>query len=887
MSDCLQEHRFLFDNMSQGVFFQNADGSLHDVNPAALAIFGTSRDRLAVCPPGHPEWGVIRENGAPLPPEEFPSLVSLRTGERITDFVAGVFNPERQEFVWLQMNSTPMFMGEETLPYRVVVTLHDLSSLRAAMLSVKDSEARFRSFVENSSDVIFILDTSGTFRFVSPSWERHFGYPTDKVLERPFAPVVHPDDVQPCFDYLTQVMATGQAATSPRYRVKCADGSWKLFIANGSRFVDSKGEMLFHGIGRDISEQEHTLALLKASEERFRSIMALSPDIISVITEDGVLAFNSPAAFRIHGYTEEEMVGRNTFELIHPEDRSCVSAVMQKLLSNPSERVSVQYRYLNKDGMYNWMEATASNHISNPHIGGLIVISRDISDRKSTENLLRESEERFRTIIAQSPISMAVVSMEGTIEYINNCAISTFGYQPEDIPHMNDWWRQAYPDPAYREQVIAQWMGLVEKAIAEENRNIERREYQVTCKDGTVKTMLIFGVLIVGKVFVMFEDITELKDAEKELRKNEERYRRFIATANEGISITDRDYNITYVNNRLAEMLGYEPEELIGFPVAQLLPPEEQAGFQIQVEKRKNGIAGRRECGHLRKDGSLVWLLTSSSPIMDEAGLFQGCFAMFTDLTASNEAKKELQKAHDELEVRVKERTAALARANERIKLMTFEMLRAEERERSRIAGELHDQVGQSLILAKMKLDMLASELDSDAESNRAREISRLLDRSLHDIRTLIFAMRPPMLDSAGLKAALERLCASLMDDYNLKIAFSCSLRSLPLAAEKRYSLYMAVRELLMNVIRHADTDFANLEITGEDGRIIIRVIDRGAGFSQSDAANKHTAASGFGLFNVKRRIEQLGGDMVIDSSPDRGTVVALAIPLAENYPGE
>jgi signal transduction histidine kinase len=97
----------------------------------------------------------------------------------------------------------------------------------------------------------------------------------------------------------------------------------------------------------------------------------------------------------------------------------------------------------------------------------------------------------------------------------------------------------------------------------------------------------------------------------------------------------------------------------------------------------------------------------------------------------------------------------------------------------------------------------------------------------------------------------------------------------------------MAVRELLMNVIRHADTDFANLEITGEDGRIIIRVIDRGAGFSQSDAANKHTAASGFGLFNVKRRIEQLGGDMVIDSSPDRGTVVALAIPLAENYPGE
>ena len=111
---------------------------------------------------------------------------------------------------------------------------------------------------------------------------------------------------------------------------------------------------------------------------------------------------------------------------------------------------------------------------------------------------------------------MAVVAMDGTIEYINNCAVDTFGYQPEDIPHMSDWWLKAYPDAAYRDQVIAQWMGLLEKAIAE-NRYIERSEYMVTCKDGTIKTMLIFGVLVSGRVFVMFEDITERKRAEDEV----------------------------------------------------------------------------------------------------------------------------------------------------------------------------------------------------------------------------------------------------------------------------------------------------------------------------------------------------------------------------------
>ncbi len=132
------------------------------------------------------------------------------------------------------------------------------------------------------------------------------------------------------------------------------------------------------------------------------------------------------------------------------------------------------------------------------------------------KQLLAKSEERFRKIIEQSPISMAVVAMDGTIEYINNCAVDTFGYKPEEIPHMSDWWLKAYPDAAYRDEVLALWMGLVEKAIAE-NRYIERSEYMVTCKDGTIKTMLIFGVLVSDKVFVVFEDITKRKMAEDEI----------------------------------------------------------------------------------------------------------------------------------------------------------------------------------------------------------------------------------------------------------------------------------------------------------------------------------------------------------------------------------
>jgi diguanylate cyclase (GGDEF)-like protein/PAS domain S-box-containing protein len=110
--------------------------------------------------------------------------------------------------------------------------------------------------------------------------------------------------------------------------------------------------------------------------------------------------------------------------------------------------------------------------------------------------------------------------MDGTIERINRRAVETFGYLPDDIPDMERWWAQAYPDASYREEVITQWMGLVEKALAEKS-DIERREYRVTCKDGTVKTTLIFGIPVADRIFVMFDDISERKRWEESLTESE------------------------------------------------------------------------------------------------------------------------------------------------------------------------------------------------------------------------------------------------------------------------------------------------------------------------------------------------------------------------------
>jgi len=137
-----------------------------------------------------------------------------------------------------------------------------LAQQKEAEESLTVSEAKFRSFVEHSFDVIFVLDSAGVVHFVSPSWQKHFGIPQDEVLQRPFGPLLHIDDVAPFTSYLHRVLGTGKGEASPPFRVRCADGAWRVFVANGSSYTDVSGELLYIGVGHDVTDQKH------AEEER-------------------------------------------------------------------------------------------------------------------------------------------------------------------------------------------------------------------------------------------------------------------------------------------------------------------------------------------------------------------------------------------------------------------------------------------------------------------------------------------------------------------------------------------------------------------------------------------------------------------------------------------
>jgi PAS domain S-box-containing protein len=252
------------------------------------------------------------------------------------------------------------------------------------------------------------------------------------------------------------------------------------------------------------------------------------------------------------------------------------------------------------------------------------------------------------------------------------------------------------------------------------------------------------------------------------------------------------------------------------------------------------------------------------------------------DIIDRNRSVQALKQARDELESKVAERTISLTLAHEQMERISFELVWAEERERERIAGELHDRVGQSLLLAKMKLDALAESLSSESGGRYAEEVAALVHASIHDIRTLTFRMRPPVLDTAGIETSLEWLCSSVRDDYNLQVDFSSDCQAKPLlSAEARYSLYQAVRELLLNVVKHAQAEKAQLTLKTDSNTIVVTVVDNGIGINQPDSVLKHVN-NGYGLYNVRLRVQQMGGSFCVESAPGSGTSVTLIVPITK-----
>lgn len=212
-----------------------------------------------------------------------------------------------------------------------------------------------------------------------------------------------------------------------------------------------------------------------------------------------------------------------------------------------------------------------------------------------------------------------------------------------------------------------------------------------------------------------------------------------------------------------------------------------------------------------------------------------------------------------------------------RLRSLASELVLAEERERRRLASDVHDSIGQSLAVCKLKLDMLASQVTAPGLSQSLGEIRTLLEEVIAQCRSLTFQLSPAILYDIGLEAAVDELCTDMQRNHGLRAIFHDDGALKPLSQDAMVLLFRAVREVLFNVVKHARATEVLVSIEKRDGRVSIVVDDNGAGFDTSVKASR----GGYGLFSIRQRLQNLGGDMDLVSAPGRGTRIGLELPLS------
>ena len=261
-----EQYRTLFESMNQGVFYQRADGALVDVNPAALEIFGLTRDQFLGRTSDDRHWDVIHEDGSPFPAETHPSMVALKTGKPVTDVVAGVFNPLKKEYVWLVISAFPQFRPGDSVAYQTFVILHDITERRQAEQELRKSEQHFRMLVEDAPDAIFIhvdrrfayLNKAAVDLFGAGSKEELIG---SSVIDR-----LHPDCREAIRERMRLLIQEEVPVPVIEHKYVRLDGQVIDVQASGApfRYEGSDGILVFV---RDLTEQRNLEAQLRQAQK--------------------------------------------------------------------------------------------------------------------------------------------------------------------------------------------------------------------------------------------------------------------------------------------------------------------------------------------------------------------------------------------------------------------------------------------------------------------------------------------------------------------------------------------------------------------------------------------------------------------------------------------
>ncbi len=514
--------------------------------------------------------------------------------------------------------------------------------------------------------------------------------------------------------------------------------------------------------------------------------------------------------------------------------------------------------------------------------GSRITIRRmnhEIALRRNAERELELSESRLREAMQGTETGLWEWNPQNGDVYLDPVWFTMLGYQVDVLPHSFDTFASLlHPDDR------ASALEVIEAAASGKRERFEA-EFRMRCNDGSYRWILSKGRLLESDAagnpsrwIGIHSDLTERKEAQEALYKSEQRFSRLVAQSPVSIQVHDLEGKLVLHNPAFAVLYGLNQQALAGLYEKYNVREDDQArqlGVTPFIERvylgedvifptyEYNGIDTLKTLNVDDPVSRKCWVQTLGFPIKDEYGSVTSVVFMSEDFTERKQAEQEI------------------ADYQKRLKDLASELSRTEVRERRSIATDLHDQVGQSLAVMRIQLAAAIGKTTDPAIIKSLEDVSDSLRQAIQETRSIMYDISSPVINELGLSAAIsEWLEKHIGEKYSLRTQFSDDGEDKPLSEDTRSILFRNVRELLVNVVKHAAASQVSVEITRKGSNIQIIVEDDGQGMGKEMIAEQQKQSRGFGLFSIEERMQDLGGSLSVENIPGHGVRAVITAPL-------
>ena len=838
----------LLDSVSDAITSLDVDRRIVSWNRACEELYGFSKEE--VLGKRIPE---IVENEFPGTNNEAVFKQVYTTGEWKGEF--NFIHPKTAVKTYL-LGSVNLLKSKEGAVSGFIITGRDITDRIKAQDEINKSHERFELISQATNEAVWDHDLVNDETWGNKKLHSLYGFEpgVHHINYETFLNHIHPEERAGVSERMKTALANSATSIIEEFRFRTVSGEYRHFYDRAYVKYDEQGKPLrILGAMQDITEREAIKKQILKEKELSDLIINTLPGIFYLYNQEGKFLRWNRNFETVTGFSGEEISNMHPLDFFQEKDHALLSAKIANVFVTGEDYVEADFMVRSGKLIPYYFTGKATEYEGQVCLMG---VGLDFSERQKAAAIIRESEEKYRTLFEQASDGIFIADKAGNFIIVNPSGLRMSQYSMEELKE-----RTIY------DLVLPEELKKYPFRFSEmEGSRVVRSERRMKRKDGKLVEVEITAKFISGGRFLAFvRDVSDRKKADKALRESEERYRTLVENAPEALVVYDVEkqkfVSVSESATRLFKMTEWELLKVGLLKVSPEFQPDGRSSSEEMMGFINKAIEGEKpafEWTHLDSNGNEIpceiWLvrLPSENKILVRGSI--------VDITERKKAAEEIR-ANSEL-------LRELYSYSQNIR----------EEERTHIAREIHDELGQQLTGLKMDISWINRKLQSqDHEINeKLLATISLIDTTIQTVRKIATELRPSILDDLGLIAALEWQGEEFEKRSGIRVNFNSNLQDVSVQPNINTALFRIYQELLTNVARHSGASVVNTSLYIHEHKLYLSVEDNGTGFVTDQVAGKKT----LGLRGINERTNLIGGVYEIKSKPGEGTFVLISVPL-------